>query len=222
MEMIATVNIIDVFLNLDKTLETVVSQYHAWVYLILFIVLFCETGLVVTPFLPGDSLLFAAGSLAAMPNSVLEIRFMLPLLFVAVICGDNTNYWIGYLVGPKIFHKENVLILSKKHLDETHRFYEKHGGKAVVIARFMPIFRTFVPFVAGIGRMNYLRFFTYSVGGTIAWTGSFILGGYFFGNIPIVKNHFTIVIMAIIVISLMPGVIAYIRSRIQSSADVKK
>lgn len=220
--MIATVNIIDVFLNLDKTLETVVSQYHAWVYLILFIVLFCETGLVVTPFLPGDSLLFAAGSLAAMPNSVLEIRFMLPLLFVAVICGDNTNYWIGYLVGPKIFHKENVLILSKKHLDETHRFYEKHGGKAVVIARFMPIFRTFVPFVAGIGRMNYLRFFTYSVGGTIAWTGSFILGGYFFGNIPIVKNHFTIVIMAIIVISLMPGVIAYIRSRIQSSADVKK
>jgi membrane-associated protein len=222
MEILATINLIELFLHLDKTLETVVSQYHAWVYLILFIVLFCETGLVVTPFLPGDSLLFAAGSLAAMQDSVLEIRFMWPLLFAAVICGDNTNYWIGYLIGPKIFHKENVRILNRKHLEKTHQFYEKHGGKAVVIARFMPIFRTFVPFVAGIGRMNYLRFFTYSVGGTIAWTGSFILGGYFFGNIPVVKSHFTIVIMAIIVISLMPGAIAFIRSRMQSSADAKK
>jgi membrane-associated protein len=172
--------------------------------------------------LPGDSLLFAAGSLAAMQDSVLEIRFMWPLLFAAVICGDNTNYWIGYLIGPKIFHKENVRILNRKHLEKTHQFYEKHGGKAVVIARFMPIFRTFVPFVAGIGRMNYLQFFVYSVGGTIAWTGSFILGGYFFGNIPVVKSHFTIVIMAIIVISLMPGAIAYIRSRMAPSADAKK
>jgi len=137
MEMLATVNLINLFLNLDKTLETVISQYHAWVYLILFIVIFCETGLVVTPFLPGDSLLFAAGSLAALPDSVLEIRFMFPLLFLAAICGDNTNYWIGRFVGPKIFHKENVRILSKKHLDRTHQFYEKHGGKTVVIAFFL-------------------------------------------------------------------------------------
>ena len=219
MEIVATINLIDMFLHLDKTLETVVSQYHAWVYLILFVVIFCETGLVVTPFLPGDSLLFAAGSLAAIAGSVLEIRFMWPLLFFAAVAGDNTNYWIGYCVGPKIFSRENVRILNKKHLDNTHRFYERHGGKAVVIARFMPIFRTFVPFVAGIGRMTYWRFLAYSIGGTIAWTGTFVLGGYFFGNIPVVKSHFTIVIMAIIVISLMPGTIAYIRHRM---AEAKK
>ena len=149
----------------------------------------------------------------------MRVEFAIPLLMAAALTGDNTNYWIGYLVGPKIFHKENVRILSKKHLDETHQFYEKYGGKAVVIARFMPIFRTFVPFVAGIGRMNYLRFFTYSLGGTIAWTGSFILGGYFYGNIPVVKSHFTIVIMAIIVISLMPGAIAFVKQRMNSSSD---
>lgn len=213
MEPLATIDLVNMFLHLDKTLETVISQYHAWVYLVLFVVIFCETGLVVTPFLPGDSLLFAAGSLAALQGSVLEIRFMFPLLFVAATCGDNVNYWVGRFIGPKIFHRENVRFLSKKHLDRTHQFYEKHGGKVVIIARFMPIFRTFVPFVAGIGKMDYLRFIAYSITGTAAWTTTFVLGGYFFGNIPVVKAHFTVVIMAIIVISLLPGVITFLRQR---------
>ena len=218
METLATVDLINVFLHLDKTLEAVIGQYHAWVYFIIFVVIFCETGLVVTPFLPGDSLLFAAGSLAALPDSVLDIRFMYPLLCLATIGGDNTNYWIGHFVGPKIFHKENVRLLNRKHLERTHQFYEKHGGKAVAIARFMPIFRTFVPFVAGIGRMTYWRFFAYSVIGTVAWTSTFVLGGYFFGNIPFVKKNFTLVIMAIIAVSLMPGVIGFVRQRLASSS----
>jgi membrane-associated protein len=211
---------IDFILHLDKHLNYIIENYGLWCYLIFFLIIFCETGLVVTPFLPGDSLLFALGALAA--SGSLKLASIFAVLAIAAVAGDNTNYWIGYLVGPKIFHKENVRILNRKHLERTHQFYEKHGGKTVIIARFMPIFRTFAPFVAGIGKMTYWRFLTYSVGGTIAWTGSFILGGYCFGNIPFVKKHFTVVIFAIILISLMPGIIAYVRHRLASSADANK
>lgn len=217
MEVLAAINFIDLFLHLDKTLESVIARYQQWIYLILFVVIFCETGLVVTPFLPGDSLLFAAGSFAALPGSVLEVGFVYPLLAIAAISGDSTNYWIGRFVGPKVFYKEDVRFLNKKHLDRTHQFYEKHGGKTVIIARFMPIFRTFAPFVAGIGRMSYLRFILYSVTGTTVWIGTFVLGGYFFGTLPVVKNNFTLVIMAIIVISVMPGIITFLREKFRKS-----
>jgi membrane-associated protein len=210
---IASINLIDSFLHLDKTLETVIQQYHTWVYLILFAVIFCETGFVVTPFLPGDSLLFATGSLAALPNSVLDVTLLYPLLCLAAVSGDNINYWIGRFLGPKVFRWEHSRLFNKEYLDRTHQFYERHGGKTVAIARFMPILRSFAPFVAGIGKMTYWRFLAYSIGGTICWTGTFIFGGFFFGNIPVVKNHFTLVIMAIIIISFLPSVIAYYQHR---------
>lgn len=213
MEILANINIIEMFLHLDKTLENVVGQYHQWVYLLLFLVIFCETGLVATPFLPGDSLLFAAGSIAALENSDLNAGWLFLLLFAAATLGDTTNYWIGRFIGPKIFYKENVKLFNKKHLDKTHAFYERHGGKVVTIGRFMPIFRTFVPFVAGIGKMIYLRFLAYSVAGTITWVGLFIFGGFLFGQVPAVKKNFTLVIMVIILISLMPGIITYLREK---------
>ena len=213
METLTISNLIDMFLHLDKTLETVVGQYHNWVYLLLFIIVFCETGLVATPFLPGDSLLFAAGSLAAIPDTVLNVGWLYVLFTAAAISGDTTNYWIGRFVGPKVFYKENVRFLNKEYLNRTHQFYDRHGGKTVAIARFMPIIRTFAPFVAGIGKMPYLRFLAYSIAGTLAWTSTFVLGGYFFGNLPFVKGHFTFVIMAIIVISFMPGIIGFLRQK---------
>jgi membrane-associated protein len=219
MEILAAINLIDMFLHLDKTLADIIAQYHTWVYLIMFTVVFCETGLVATPFLPGDSLLFAAGSLAALPDSVLEVTFVYAVLFAAAVSGDSTNYWIGRFVGPKIFHKEKVRLLNKKHLDEAHAFYVRHGGKTIFIARFMPILRTFAPFVAGIGKMSYLRFLAYSISGTICWVGTFVLGGYFFGNIPWVKKRFTVVIMVIIVISLIPAFSAFIRQQLRSRRD---
>ncbi len=213
METLAAINFVDIFLHLDKTLETVIQQYQTWVYLILFAVIFCETGFVVTPFLPGDSLLFAAGSLAALHSNILDIRFMYPLLCFAAVAGDNTNYWIGRFLGPKVFRWENSRLFNKEYLDRTHQFYERHGGKTVAIARFMPILRTFAPFVAGIGKMTYWRFLAYSIAGTVCWTATFILGGFFFGNMPVVKRNFTLVIMAIIIISFLPSVIGYIRCR---------
>lgn len=217
MEVLAGINLIDIFLHLDTTLKDIVEQYHTWVYLLLFAVVFCETGLVATPFLPGDSLLFAAGSLASpAAGGVLDVGFVCAVLGTAAILGDSTNYWIGRFVGPKIFHQEKVRLLNKKHLDEAHAFYERHGGKTVFIARFMPILRTFAPFVAGIGKMPYVRFLAYSISGTICWVGSFVLGGYFFGNIPWVKQRFTMVIMAIIFISLIPAVITFIRQKLRA------
>jgi membrane-associated protein len=222
MELLAGINIIEMFLHLDKTLADIIAQYHTWVYLIMFAVVFCETGLVATPFLPGDSLLFAAGSLAALPDSVLEVGFVYAVLGAAAVLGDSTNYWIGRFVGPKIFHKEKVRLLNKKHLDEAHAFYVRHGGKTVFIARFMPILRTFAPFVAGIGKMSYVRFLAYSISGTICWVGTFVLGGYFFGNIPWVKKHFTAVIMVIIVISLIPATSAFIKQQIKSRREKQK
>ena len=219
MEILAGINVIDMFLHLDTTLEKVIADYQTWVYLLLFAVVFCETGLVVTPFLPGDSLLFAAGSLAALENSVLNVWYVYVILSAAAILGDSTNYWIGRVVGPKVFHKEKVRLLNKKHLDEAHAFYERHGGKTVFIARFMPILRTFAPFVAGIGKMPYVRFLAYSISGTICWIGTFTLGGYFFGNIAWVKQHFTVVIMAIIVISMIPAASAFIKQQIKSRKE---
>jgi len=203
----------DLIQHLDVHLNALTHDYGAWVYLLLFLILFCETGLVVTPLLPGDSLLFAAGALAATAGATLDVRILYVLLTVAAIAGDSTNYWIGRYVGPKIFSKENVRFLNRKYLDRTHKFYDKYGRKTIIIARFIPIIRTFAPFVAGIGRMSYARFITYSVVGSIAWIGAFVFGGYFFGNIPVVKNNFTIVIMAIIVISVIPAIVTAWRER---------
>jgi membrane-associated protein len=208
---------VDLFLHLDKHLGQVIGDYGTLTYLILFVVIFCETGLVVTPFLPGDSLLFAAGTFAAI--SALELEVLLPVLYFAPILGDSSNYWIGRFVGPKVFHREDVKLFKKEYLDKTHAFYEKHGGVTIIIARFMPIFRTFAPFVAGIGRMTYLRFLLFSVSGTLLWISSFVLAGYFFGNIPFVKKHFTLVILAVIFISLLPGIIAFMREKLASRAE---
>ena len=202
---------VDLFVHLDVHLAAIIQAYGTTTYAILFAVVFCETGLVVTPFLPGDSLLFAAGTFAAL--GAFDIATLCLVLVVAPFFGDNVNYWIGHHIGPKIFSRENVRFLNKKHLERTHAFYDRHGPKTVIIARFIPIIRTFAPFVAGIGRMPYWRFIGYSFAGSVLWVGVFVLGGYFFGNIPVVKNNFTIVIFAIILISVLPGVVHYLRHR---------
>jgi len=209
--------LIDVVLHLDVHLTALIATYHAWTYLILFTVIFLETGLVVTPFLPGDSLLFAAGALSAVPGIPLRPHFLFLLLAVAAILGDTVNYWIGHAVGPKIFGREKVRFLRKEHLARTHAFYEKYGGITIILARFIPIVRTFAPFVAGIGRMTYWRFVSYNVIGGIAWVALFIYGGYFFGNLPFVRRHFTVVIVAIIIISVIPAVIEFLRHRRQKN-----
>jgi membrane-associated protein len=208
-------NFIDIILNLDKYLVELVSRYGTFSYAILFAIIFCETGLVVTPFLPGDSLLFAVGALAS--TGALDVYIVAVLLMLAAIIGDSTNYWIGYLIGPRVFSSESSRWLNRSHLERTRKFYEKYGVKTVVIARFMPIVRTFAPFVAGIGRMNYLRFLTFSVLGSILWIGSFVTAGYLFGNIPVVKDNFTLVVLAIIVISILPAVIEAVRARREKS-----
>jgi len=213
MELLKT--FIDIFMHLDKHLGGVIEAYGTWTYLILFLIIFCETGLVVTPILPGDSLLFAAGAFAAI--GALDAKWLFILLTIAAIAGDTVNYSIGSYMGPKIFHKEKVRFLNREYLDRTHQFYERHGGKTIIIARFMPIIRTFAPFVAGIGRMTYLHFISYNVIGGIIWIASFVFGGYFFGNIPVVKRNFTLVIMAIIVLSIMPGIIEFLRHRYRRS-----
>ena len=204
-------DILDYFLHLDDKLEDIIKNYGLWTYLILFLIIFAETGLVITPFLPGDSLLFAAGTFAA--GRGLNVWVLFIILSVAAIIGDTVNYWVGHYVGPKVFHKENVRFLNKKHLERTHAFYEKYGGKTIIIARFIPIIRTFAPFVAGIGSMTYWRFITYNVVGGILWVGICVFAGYFFGNIPIVKNNFSIVIIAIVFISVLPVIIEFIRHR---------
>jgi membrane-associated protein len=204
---------VDVILHLDKHLDAIIRDFGAWTYAIFFAVIFMETGLVVTPFLPGDSLLFAVGAFAAIGS--LDVRLLLALLIIAAIAGDTVNYWAGFFVGPKMFNKEKSLFLNKEHLYRTHRFYEKYGGKTIILARFVPILRTFAPFVAGIGSMNYRTFIVYNVTGGIGWVAVFVLGGYFFGNIPIVKNNFSVVIFAIIFISILPGVIEFLRHRKQ-------
>ena len=208
---------ISIFLHLDKHLSEIIESYGLWTYLILFLIIFCETGLVVTPFLPGDSLLFASGAFAAQGSLDKSLLFF--LLAIAAILGDTLNYWIGYYTGPKVFHKEDVRFFKKEHLNRTHMFYERHGKKTIVIARFMPIIRTFAPFVAGIGRMDYKIFIAYNVIGGVLWILTFVFGGYYFGNLPFVKKNFTLVIMAIIIISVMPGIIEYLRHRFGGKAN---
>jgi membrane-associated protein len=201
----------DYFMHLDRHLSVVIQTYGMWTYLILFLIVFCETGLVVTPILPGDSLLFAAGAFAA--TGALRAQPLFVLLSMAAVAGDTVNYWAGKMVGPKIFQQQKIRFMKKEYLDRTHEFYERHGGKTIIIARFVPIIRTFAPFVAGIGRMTYLRFLSYNVVGGVAWIALFIFGGYFFGNIPIVKRNFTLVIIAIIFVSILPGIIEFARQR---------
>jgi membrane-associated protein len=209
------ITFIDFFIHLDRHLAEMIQNFGGWTYFIIFMIIFCETGLVVTPILPGDSLLFGLGTFAAI--GALEIEWLLILLSIAAVAGNIVNYAIGYYVGPKIFQKENVRFLNKAYLDRTHQFYEKHGGKTIVIARFLPIIRTFAPFVAGIGKMTYSRFFLYNVLGSISWVAIFVLGGYYFGNLPFVKNNFTLVVFAIIIISMLPVVIEYFRHHFRSS-----
>lgn len=200
----------DLFLHLDKHLGDVIQDYGAWTYLILFAIIFCETGLVVTPFLPGDSLLFAAGTFAAL--GVLDPLWLFALLSIAAIAGDTVNYWIGAYIGPRAFSGE-IRFLKKEHLDRTHAFYEKYGGKTIIIARFVPIVRTFAPFVAGIGAMNYAKFIVYNIVGGIAWVALFVFGGYWFGNQEFVRKNFSLVVLAIIIISVMPMVVEFLRVR---------
>lgn len=204
-------SLLDLVLHLDQHLVELVNQYESWTYGILSLIIFCETGLVVTPFLPGDSLLFAVGALAS--KGRLNVSLVVTLLSLAAITGDSVNYWIGRMVGPKVFTSESSRWLNRKHLERTHAFYEKYGGKTLIFARFMPIIRTFAPFVAGIGKMSYPRFLLFSVSGGIFWISLLTYAGYFFGEIPIVKRNFSLVIIVIIVISVMPATIEYLRAR---------
>lgn len=206
---------IDIVLHLDKHLTWLVQNYGTYVYAILFAIIFCETGLVVTPFLPGDSLLFVAGTLAGMGH--MDVHALFAALASASFLGDNTNYWIGRFAGPKVFRSQSSRLLNRKHLEHTHTFYERHGGKTIVIARFMPIVRTFAPFVAGIGKMDYHKFIAYSFVGSIFWIGFFVYGGYLFGNIPFIKQNLTWFIIGIVVLSVLPGVIAWLKGRRQAA-----
>jgi membrane-associated protein len=204
---------IDIFLHLDVHLNDLATTLGPWLYVLLFTIVFCETGLVVTPFLPGDSLLFAIGALAALDDSPLQLPHIAALLCVAAILGDALNYAIGARIGPKVFSSETSRLLNKEHLVRTQHFYEKYGGKTIIIARFMPIVRTFAPFVAGIGQMRYARFAAYNIVGGVLWVVAFTFAGYFFGNIPAVKHNFHYVILAIIILSMMPPVVEFLRAR---------
>ncbi|MFN7974739.1 MAG: DedA family protein [Acidobacteriota bacterium] len=205
-------HLLDYFLHLDKHLNEWANQLGGWLYFVLFGIVFCETGLVITPFLPGDSLLFAVGALAAVEGSPISLPGVALLLSFAAILGDAVNYAIGFRVGPKVFTSETSRLLNKKHLLRTKAFYEKHGGKTIIIARFMPIVRTFAPFVAGIGKMGYTRFAVFNVIGGVSWVVTFLMGGYVFGNLEPVKKNFHYVILAIVVISVLPVVIEYFRA----------
>ena len=205
--------VLDVFLHLDRHLNTLGADLGGWLYGLLFLILFCETGLIVTPFLPGDSLFFAVGALATKPGSPINLPLVSVLLCVAAVLGDAVNYSAGYRVGPKVFTSETSRLLNKKHLLRAQQFYERYGGKAIFLARFVPIIRTFAPFVAGIGRMSYARFALYNVTGGIVWVNSLLLAGYFFADLPVVKDQFHYIIVAIVVISIMPIGIEYLRAR---------
>jgi len=209
------------FLHLDKHLSMIIQGYGTWTYLLLFLVIFLETGLVVTPFLPGDSLLFAAGTFASPAlGSSLNVWMLWTLLCLAAILGDTVNYWIGHFIGPRAFSGE-IRFLKKSYLDRTHEFYEKHGGKTIILARFVPIIRTFAPFVAGVGNMSYGHFISYNVIGGIAWVTLFTWGGYFFGTLPFVQNNFSFVVLAIILISVMPAVVEVIKERSRGAKKVE-
>lgn len=211
MEVIHTV--IDFILHIDVHLQAMVAQYGVWIYAILFLILFCETGLVVTPFLPGDSLLFVAGALAAIPDSALNVHVMALLLCVAAIVGDAVNYTIGRLFGNKLFSNPNSKVFRRSYLDKTHQFYERHGGKTIILARFVPIVRTFAPFVAGMGKMSYRHFALFNVAGGILWVVLFSYAGYFFGNLPAIQQNLHYLIVVIILVSVLPGVVEVLRHR---------
>ena len=201
---------IDFVLHLDQYLSEIIQNYGLWTYAILFLIIFIETGFVIMPFLPGDSLLFAAGAFAALGS--LNVWLLWVIVFVAAVLGDTVNYWIGNKIGPRAFDHDNRF-LKREYLEKTQRFYKKHGGKTIILARFVPIVRTFAPFVAGVGTMNYGRFFTYNVVGAFLWTSIFVFLGYFFGNIPFVKNNFELAIFGIIFISVVPMAIEYARNK---------
>lgn len=203
--------LIDLVVHLDDHLQALVANYGAWVYLILFLIVFCETGLVVTPFLPGDSLLFVAGAIAAAGG--MNIHLLVVLLIIAAILGDAVNYSIGHYIGPRVLKDRNSRWLNPKHLERAHEFYERHGGKTIIIARFVPIIRTYAPFVAGAASMPYPKFALYNISGAVLWVMSLGYAGYFFGNIPVIKNNLTLVIITIIILSILPGVVEYLRHR---------
>jgi membrane-associated protein len=209
----------DFVLHLDQYLSVVIQQYGIWTYVILFLIIFLETGLVITPFLPGDSLLFAAGAFAALGSLNLGLLFL--ILAGAAILGDTANYWIGYHIGPRVFRRRTGRFFKQEYLDRAHSFYERYGGKTIFLARFVPIVRTFAPFVAGIGKMSYWRFITYNVVGGITWVALFLFGGFWFGNLPFVRDNFSLVIMAIILISFVPVFVEYFRHRKRKKAHAK-
>jgi membrane-associated protein len=212
--------ILDIALHLDKYLSAIILQYGIWTYAILFVVIFIETGFVVMPFLPGDSLLFAAGTFAAL--KALKIGWLLLILSVAAVLGDTVNYWVGRRLGPKVFSREDARFFKKEYLDRTHAFYEKHGGKTIIIARFVPIIRSFAPFVAGVGRMSYGRFLSFNVIGGVGWVLLLTGAGYFFGTLPVVKNNYSIAVLVIIAISTVPIGVEYFRNRRKKASGPSK
>ena len=207
---------VDFILNLDKSLFGIIQNYGLWTYLLLFLIVFCETGLVVTPFLPGDSLIFASAALAAMGS--LNVFTFFIVFFMAAVIGDTVNYYIGKKIGSKILEKKNMRFIKKEYIIKAHAFYEKHGSMTIVIGRFIPIIRTFVPFVAGMGEMNYKKFIVYNILGGFLWVTLFTAGGYFFGNLPFIQDNFSFVLIAIIVISVVPAIIAFLKERKDAKA----
>ncbi|MBM3163639.1 MAG: DedA family protein [Chlorobi bacterium] len=203
----------DFIIHIDKHLQVLASEYGLWLYGILFVIVFCETGLVVTPFLPGDSLLFAAGSLASVPGSQLDPHLLFLVFFIAAVLGDSVNYAVGHKLGPKVFDFRKSRFFNPEHLQKTRIFFEKYGGKTIIIARFIPIIRTFAPFVAGIGAMDYPRFLLFNILGALFWVGLFSYSGYYFGQLPFVQENFKFLILGIIVFSLLPPVVEYLKHR---------
>ena len=209
--------LIDFVLHIDQHLIEIVSDYHTWTYAILFLIIFCETGLVVTPFLPGDSLLFVAGAIAALPEVPLDVHLLALTVFIAAVAGDSCNYAIGHFFGKKLFSNPNSKIFKQSYLDKTHNYFKKYGGKTIILARLIPIVRTFAPFVAGMGKMHYYYFMLYNVVGAVLWVGIFGFAGYFFGDLPFVQKNLKLLLLAIIVISVMPAVVEVVRAKIKKS-----
>ena len=207
--------IIDFILHIDRHLIELVQDYHLWTYAILFVIIFCETGLVVTPFLPGDSLLFVAGAITAQPNMPLQIGYLVLVIFIAAVLGDSCNYMIGHFFGKRLFSNPDSKIFKQSYLEKTHSFFRKYGGKTIILARFVPIVRTFAPFVAGMGKMNYYYFMLYNLTGAALWVGIFCFAGYFFGDLPFVQDNLKLLLLAIIVISLLPAVIEVLRAKMK-------
>ena len=208
--------LLDFILHIDQYMISMVQNYHAWAYVLLFAIIFCETGLVVTPFLPGDSLLFVAGAIAALPGMPIEIHLLVLILFVAAVLGDSSNYAIGHYFGRKLFRNPKSKIFKQSHLDKTHEFYKKYGGKTIILARFIPVVRTFAPFVAGMGKMHYYYFMVYNLIGGAVWVAAFCYAGYLFGDLPVVQDNLKLLIVAIIFVSILPAAIEVVRAKMKS------